>query len=244
MGLIKSERAPAHMTPFSLRDIEQQARAIITRAREQAEALLAEAQNEAQRIHEEARRAGDADGRRAGQEAGLTAGTAQGNAAALAEQRETLSALAKALAAVLAEIDTERSRLASEATADVVRLSLAVARKVCRLHGAAAAEPLMANVTEAARRVVSAADLRVAIHPSQRDTLAAALPQLGVRLPALTHVEIVEDATLAPGGCRIYTAGGLIDADLDHQVDRISAELLAGASGAADEPADAGGVRA
>jgi flagellar assembly protein FliH len=229
MGLIKSEAAPTRVIPFSLRDIEQQARAIVARARQQADELLVEARQEGQRLQAEARVAGMEEGRRQGHTEGLKAGTASGNAAALAEQREKLSLLIQSLAQVLAEIDTQRAHLAAEATADVVRLSLAIARKVSRLHGAATPEPLLANVADAVHRVINAADLRVAVHPTQRDTLQAALPNLGMTIPKLAHAEIVEDAKLSPGGCRIYTAGGLIDADMDQQIDHIAAALLGAA---------------
>jgi flagellar biosynthesis/type III secretory pathway protein FliH len=84
----------------------------------------------------------------------------------------------------------------------------------------------LANVADAVHRVITAADLRVAVHPTQRDTLQAALPKLGMTLPKLAHAEIVEDAKLSPGGCRVFTAGGLIDADLDQQIDHIAAALL------------------
>ena len=40
------------------------------------------------------------------------------------------------------------------------------------------------------------------------------------------HVELTDDATLAPGGCRIYTRGGRVDAALDEQLDRVIADLL------------------
>ena len=46
MGLIKSASAPSAMIPFSMKDIENHARALIARAKEQAEAILIEAQNE------------------------------------------------------------------------------------------------------------------------------------------------------------------------------------------------------
>jgi flagellar biosynthesis/type III secretory pathway protein FliH len=44
--------------------------------------------------------------------------------------------------------------------------------------------------------------------------------------PALKHVELMDDPSLSPGGCRILTGGGVIDAELNAQVDRIAAELL------------------
>ncbi len=43
MGLIKATSAPPSLAPFSMRDVEQQAKAMLLRARQQAEALLAEA---------------------------------------------------------------------------------------------------------------------------------------------------------------------------------------------------------
>ncbi len=47
MPLIKSSLAPVTLRPFSLRDIENQARAILLRAQQQAEQLIAAAQAEA-----------------------------------------------------------------------------------------------------------------------------------------------------------------------------------------------------
>jgi len=42
----------------------------------------------------------------------------------------------------------------------------------------------------------------------------------------MSHVELLEDAALSPGGCRIFTAGGCVDGDLDVQLDRVIAQLL------------------
>ena len=73
---------------------------------------------------------------------------------------------------------------------------------------------------------MNACDVRIAIHPKQRETFLAALPQLKLQWPALEHVELIEDLTVSPGGCRILTRGGEVDADLDRQIDRIAADLL------------------
>ena len=56
--------------------------------------------------------------------------------------------------------------------------------------------------------------------------LTEALPKLQLRWPELKHIELVEDETLSPGGCRIFTRHGQIDADLDGQLQRIAAELV------------------
>ena len=227
MGLIKSHSAPAAIRAFSLRDVEEHARMIIERARKQADALLAEAQREADRLHDRSFCDGSDAGRAAGHDVGFQAGVIEGKAAGLEEQRQQLATLTATMNAVLSQIEAERAKLAADASADLIRLALAIARKVCHRYGESAPASAIANVQHAAARVVAADDLRIAIHPSQQQAMEEALPALVMQLPMLEHVRIVEDATVSPGGCRVHTAGGLIDADLDQQIDLISAELLA-----------------
>jgi flagellar biosynthesis/type III secretory pathway protein FliH len=85
---------------------------------------------------------------------------------------------------------------------------------------------LTENVRAAVKLVVHSADVRIAVHPTQKQSLTEALPQLRMQWPNLTHVEVIEDAEIAPGGCRVFTAAGQIDADLDCQIDRVAADLL------------------
>ena len=46
------------------------------------------------------------------------------------------------------------------------------------------------------------------------------------RDPSYQPIVVVEDASLSPGGCRIFTNSGQIDGDLDGQIDRVAADLL------------------
>jgi flagellar biosynthesis/type III secretory pathway protein FliH len=39
-------------------------------------------------------------------------------------------------------------------------------------------------------------------------------------------VQLIEDASLSPGGCRVFSESGAVDADLETQLDRICVELL------------------
>jgi flagellar assembly protein FliH len=113
-----------------------------------------------------------------------------------------------------------------EAGNTVVQLAVSIARKVTKLQGERDPAVALANVDAAARLVVRASDVRLSLHPSQRQTLVDALPALKQQWPSLAHVELIDDESLSPGGCRIRTRGGLIDADLDAQVNRIALELL------------------
>jgi len=75
---------------------------------------------------------------------------------------------------------------------------------------------------------VHAADVRIALHPSQLQKLQQELPNLRLSWPQMKHVELVADESVAPGGVRIHSQHGQVDGQLDTQLDRIIRELMPG----------------
>jgi len=226
MGVIKADRVPLATASFSMRDVEEHAQAIIVRAKDEAEQILQAARAEGellkQRAHAEGAEQGHAQGLAQGKESGL----AVGREAALAENRERLAALVASLSAVAAELESSRRRLESQGLSEVIALAVSIARRVTKLKGSFDANVLTDNLAAAMKMAVHAADVRIAIHPSQKQTLVEALPELKLTWPNLEHVELVPDDKVSPGGCRVHTRGGCIDADLDTQLNHIAAELL------------------
>jgi len=225
MGLIKSTAVPA-VSAFSMRDIENHAKTILLRARQQADQLLAAAQAEAEAMKTAARAEGLAQGQREGIALGTEQGRQAGQQQALAEHRAQLQQAMAALTIASAALDTSRADLEAAALADVVQLAIAIARRVTKRHGLIDPGVLAANLGEVMKMVINAADVRIAIHPSQRKTLDEALPQLQVKWPTLRHVQVIEDMSIEPGGCRVFTEQGEIEATLGGQLDRIAEELL------------------
>ena len=226
MGVIKSENAPAKLAAFSMTDIETAAKRILLRAQQQAEQLLTEAQVEARGIRDRAAADGVMDGRKEGLAKGLDEGRKSGHAAALAEHKDKLAKLSQTLMAQVMALEESRRALESQGTAEVVKLAAAIARRVTKRQAAFDPTVLEANLNDAMKLVVHASDVRVAVHPSQKQQLEDVLPRLQLQWPNLEHVELVEDTSLAVGGCRVFTANGHIDADLDTQLDRIISELM------------------
>jgi flagellar assembly protein FliH len=144
----------------------------------------------------------------------------------LAEHKAQLAQAVNTLAAALKQVEGSRKQLEADALAEVVHLAVAVARRVTKRQGELDERVVVENLREAMKLVVHAADIRVAVHPKQKQVLADALPKLQLEWPALEHAELVEDATLAAGGCRVYTLHGRVDADLDGQLDRVVADLM------------------
>jgi flagellar assembly protein FliH len=226
VGLIKSANAPVAMIPFSMKDIETQARALIARAKERAEGLLVEAQKEAEQLKAAAKVEGLVEGKREGLAKGLEEGRKNGAQQALGEHRTQLANLIKSLTQTVADIDAARLQLEADALTEVVELSVAIATRVTKRQGAIDPQVLIANVNEAMKLVVASSDVRIALHPSQKQYLLDAIPQLQMTWPALQHVQLIDDPSLAPGGCRVFSKGGQVDADLDGQLDRIVADLM------------------
>jgi flagellar assembly protein FliH len=238
MPLIRSANSPS-LTPFSMARIEDQARAILSRAREQADQLLAAAQAEAQAIKAQAHVVGQAEGREEGLRQGREQGAKSGHEQALADHRARLSAAVSALASAMQQLDASRLDLESAAVSDVIRLAIEIARRVTKRLGQINPQVMVGNVAEAMKLVSHASEVRIGVHPSQKEVLDREMPALKLQWPNLRHVAIVEDASLAPGGCRVFTAQGQIDGDLDEQLNRIVSDLLPDTESLAAAPSGA-----
>lgn len=234
MPVIKSENAPASAVPFSMADIEKAAKMILIRARQQADALLSAAQAAAQAqgeaLRKEMHAKGLAEGRAQGHAEGYEEGIRQGHDQALAEHQQRLTELHGMLMEALGQIEANRREMEASALREIIELAVAIGRRVTKRQCMIDPGVLEANLAETMRLVVHKADLRIAINPAQRAVLEDALPRLGLQWPALEHAKLVEDETVAMGGCRVMTAHGEIDADIDGQLDRVIAELLPAAN--------------
>jgi flagellar assembly protein FliH len=213
---------------YSLRAVEQQAQAMLVKARQQADALLAAAQEEAELLKRESRELGRIEGHKEGVKQGTEQGQTAGRKQALDKSAAELATLVKSLSSAAEQVEASRKQLIASANADVCALAVAIARKV--VHRAAAGNPaaLTDTLSQALKFVVGKNDVRIAVHSSQRKLLDESLPALKLSWPSLKHVEIVGDDAIAPGGSRIYTNHGEVDATLDGMIDRIAAELGSG----------------
>lgn len=225
MGVIKSDQAPVGLTAFSMQDIEAAARGMLLRARQQAEQILAAARIEAEAMGQAAQGSGFALGNSQGQEEGRAQGAKSGHAQALSEHGAAMGTLIKSLTQMAQEIEQRRDDLETTALREVIDLACAIARRITKRQALIDPQVMIANLKEAMSLAVHAADVRVALHPSQIQTLRRELANLQLSWPQLKHVELSEDASIEPGGVRIFTAGGQVDGTLDTQLDRIIAEL-------------------
>ena len=228
MPVLKS--APAGQTrpfvQFSLTDIEREAATLLEAARRRAETIVDNARADAAKARQEGHDSGFAQGREAGFAQGHTDGLAQGKAQAYAQHEARVNKLADLLEETLRAFNLDREGLAARAGSEVPHLAVAIAERIVKRAGAFDPRVCIANATASLRLVMRAHDVKLHVHPGDFATIKGTLPELKRRWPALTHVELVEDDDVQQGGCRVRTAGGLVDADLKTQLDRIAADLI------------------
>ena len=128
----------------------------------------------------------------------------------------------ESLRALLAAIGSQSHEINQRIAHDVLEVALEVARQMLRQALAVRPELIVPLVHDAlARCAQPAAAATISLHPHDavlvRDLLAAELAGGGWR--------VVEDATLARGGCLLQTAATQIDATMNTRWQRLAAAL-------------------
>ena len=158
---------------------------------------------------EQARQSGLNEGTNIGFERGKQAGFEQ----ALSEMKPAMDRMVSSIA----EFATLRRRIRHEAEQDLVRLSLAVARKI--LHRELTVDPqALGGVIKAALERIDQREVqRIRIHPNEWASIHLSLQSIG--LPA--SVEILSDGSLERGAVMIDTVRGELDGSINTQLQEI-----------------------
>src|SRR5215467_11513115 len=150
--------------------------------------------------------------------AGLREGEAAGRARAVAEVQPVLDRLARSIH----EIAGLRAILRAEAEADLVQLSLAIARRVLRREIAIDPEALHGLILGALKKLQGQEIARVRVHPSHAAAVAACLRQ---NLNS-EQIEVIADPSREVGAVIFETQRGNLDASVESQLQEIERGLV------------------
>jgi len=228
MALIRRadiEYAAHDAVTLDLGDLAHQGEAIKHAARVEAQKILDAAKTLREQLIATAHR----DGLAKGQAEGFERGRADGEAQALREHQQRLEELDQVWTEALERFESDRITMLVEARRDVLDLALRIARKVT--HRAIELDERVAvgQLESVLGAIARPTHLTIAVHPDDEPLVREALPRLVARFSHAEHVEITVDAALDRGSCVARTAsGGIIDASIQTQLDRIVRELLPG----------------
>ena len=212
--------------PLNLDDLEALAERIVSGARTRAREILVEAQEQAEQLGHSAAEAG----RQEGFERGYQEGTARGREEALAKAAEKFALdqaqLLEALHGALSDFEKQRNQLLAGARDELVRLALAVARRVTKRYARSDPQVAVENLEEIIERVGQRHLLQIVVNPADAESIRRFAAPLAEGNQRWRNLAIVESAEVHPGGCRVTLPDGEIDASIETQLERIAAALL------------------
>ena len=244
-GVIKADSMQQQRLPmmslrsFHMNDVMIEARALVSQAKVDAASVMRGAENlfhdatkRAQQLEQESAIRGEKRGYQAGYDKGLAEGREAGRKeayeAASHEFEEKQASLVESCKAIISAIHADREAWQTTARQDMVELAMAIARRVACAVGREHREVVLANLEEAVRLVGARTDVTIAVNPADSDAARAFAKSLIDMREQWQKVRVVDEAEIAPGGCRVQWGSGSIDATLETQLDRIEVELNAG----------------
>lgn len=181
------------------------ARAASRAALDQLQARLAEFEQEARQREQEAHEAGLRQGRAAGAE----------------EAAARLEPVLERLTRSVQELIEQRRSFRREAEEDVVKLALAVGRRILHRELSVDPEALLGVVKAAVKKLEAREVHRLRVHPADAPMIQKHFEQLG----RLEQIEVVAAAGLERGAVLLDTAQGSLDASVETQLEEIQRGL-------------------
>jgi len=149
--------------------------------------------------------------------AGFREGETEGRKRGAEEVQPVIERLSRAID----DVASLRPRLRKEAEADMVKLSLAIARRVLNRELAVDPDALHGLVIGALEKLQGQEVSRVRTHPSHVQSLSACLG----RSATGRDIPVLADASRAPGAVLFETTRGSLDASVESQLQEIERGL-------------------
>ena len=183
-------------------------------ARSQAEAIVSEARCQAERIRQTA------------EEDGLTAAARQAEAAVAEKIGQQVQTLLPALSAAASQLADARQTWLRHWERSTVGLATRIAQRVIRQELSRHPKITLGLIQEALELAAGSPRLKVMLSPTDFQSLGSHAKALASQLAAVAKTEIVPDESISPGGCRVETAHGVIDEQIETRLQRIASELI------------------
>ncbi len=230
MALIRqseAHRIAEDAIALDLGDLARQGDALMSHAKAQASTLLEQARAQRTTIMQGIEQQARAQGLDLGRREGLALGQASGHEQAVKESRSKLDVLQAAWSKSLADFEKSRAAMLEDAREDVLQLAVMLAQRV--IKRALDVDPLLVKDQLAAvlAMVARPTALTVVVHPEDESLAREALAELASAMDAAKHASLVMDGALSRGSCVVRTSGGgVLDASIDVQIQRIAEALL------------------
>lgn len=152
----------------------------------------------------------------------FTAGFHKGEAAGQEQGIARLDPVAEQLARAVADLSQSRRKLRRDAEQDVVKLALAIGRRIVHRELSMDPEAILGVVKAALEKLEGREVDRVRVHPENADIVRKHVERLG----RSKRLEVVGDPRLDRGAVVFETACGNLDVSVDTQLEEIQRGLV------------------
>lgn len=149
-------------------------------------------------------------------------GLSQAEAKITAQVSAQVADLREQLAATISEVSNLYAAIAAQAERELVELALEIAKKVVHREITIDREVALTLARVTLERLDSRTAASVHLHPEDCAYVSANLEKLGFH----GAIELIEDRSIAAGGCLVRTENGDVDARIDQLFDEVSRGML------------------
>lgn len=216
----------AGATPFQFEDVRKMAKRILESATQQAKRKIMVAEAHAKEIEQVGYDDGFQKGEKEGYEKGEKDGHAAGDKAARDAFNQRAAPVAPAIESLLTDLESRKVALRSEAEADLLRLSLELARRVVRRELLIDERSIVPVVQDAVALAADRSDLVAHLNPADLAAMEEELPALRAKFTDIGRVQLAADESISRGGVRLVSKTSEIDMRLEEQFAALERALL------------------
>lgn len=151
-------------------------------------------------------------------------GFAQGRKDGLALEAKQMEQKGREVQALLDSLAGLKEQIYREAEAEIVKLSLAIAKKILRNEVAAGHHRMDEIIRCAMKYLVDASHLKIRVSPDDMEEVQRIVPSLA-SVARANRIQVVEDRVIERGGCLLETGFGSVNATLQDQLGVLEEEL-------------------
>ncbi len=152
-------------------------------------------------------------------------GFTEGEASARKLVEEEVAATTVTLAHLIEELTEMRYTLLKAAEVDVLKIAIAVSRRVLRHELSQNPDVVMTYIHEAMKKVGHTETVSIRVHPQHLERLTDERAKLIALIDGAKWLRFEPDLKLIPGECLIETPDRMLDARLDSQISIIEQKL-------------------
>lgn len=151
----------------------------------------------------------------------------RGRQAGLEEAEARFGKSAEALAQALEEVSRLRASLLTGSVHDMTRLVMTIARQVVQTEIHLNPEIVLKTVERALQAAVQSDSHHIRVNPGDLEIVRENKPLFLAAVSGLKNITFEADPAIAPGGCRVESELGEVDATIDGQLEEIHRTLQA-----------------